>query len=122
MVADDGEAAIGLLSEWISDSRLADSARWKDIKNHEKWRRQVTDAVVVLHLHDFNWGAVSPYNILIDEADHAFIQGLGFMHNSHLIDKDIADTKAGDLECLNLLFDQWLIVQRPWQPMPEWKV
>ena len=121
VVVDDSTNAIGYITEYTPASLLQHAARYSDTAKHAKWKKQVTDSLAGLHESNIVWGGVNPYSIVIDDQDDALIINLCSTVNDQLVAKEQANTKAGDLECLRLIFDVWLPSQKPWTPFEGWK-
>jgi serine/threonine protein kinase len=104
--ADEAEYMVGFLLEQI-DSKGAlgwpgcsmDAPR----RLRENWMAQVEETVRQLHGQGIVWGDVKPDNVLIDRNDDAWVIDFGGGFNSRFVDRDMIETKQGDLQGLKRL-------------------
>ncbi|KAK3657790.1 hypothetical protein LTR56_002169 [Elasticomyces elasticus] len=74
-----------------------------------QWKAEVEEMVTVLHEHDLVWGDVNAGNVVIDEADTAWVIDFGGSNNAEFVDDELAETKEGDWQGVGRLFAVWLV-------------
>lgn len=64
-----------------------------------QWKKQISDAVRLLHERDMVWGDVKPDNVMIhSESKRAILVDFGGSYSEGWVDEELNETKEGDLQ------------------------
>lgn len=103
---------IGLLISYIEcDPRKALSCRgvpFDSVSLCNEFIRQVSHSVEVLHAHDIVWGDAKADNVLVDVHNNAWLIDFGGSFTHGWVDKELRETKLGDLQGLQRIKDSLL--------------
>ncbi|KAM0551296.1 hypothetical protein ACHAPJ_008399 [Fusarium lateritium] len=100
---------IGLLRDWIPNSRLGEDL-WDiaipgvSVETRQTWGTQIRETIEELHRIGVVWGNVNPANVIIDENEDVWLVGFGGGWTNDWVDKEKAGTEAGDTQGLTNIF------------------
>ncbi len=99
------------------DNHLIDSNPIPDIEpsRREKWCLQIQSIVNQLHAVDVVWGDVKTANILLDRNDDLWVVDFGGGATRGWIDRELIETKEGDLQGLKRILEEIGGERRVWR-------
>lgn len=78
VLSSDGGSVLGLLVEYICDSKTLDEAvEGSEAEERGEWMRQLRDTVEQLHAGGIVWDDVKPHNILVDSNSDVWVIDFG---------------------------------------------
>jgi len=94
-------ATLGMLREWIPAGNRGDTLRDVDVSTvsveiRQRWAEQIRGMVNWLHEIDIVWGDGKPSNVVIDQADNAWLIDFGGGWTEGWVDEEFAGTERGD--------------------------
>ncbi|RYC63952.1 hypothetical protein CHU98_g2259 [Xylaria longipes] len=97
---------IGLLREWVPGGCLADlDILVIPVTTKRKWVSQIRETVNKLHAIGVVWGDVKARNVVIDEADDAWLIDFGGGFTDGWVEKGLANTLEGDKQGVKKLME-----------------
>lgn len=91
----------GFLMTYVKHSSIMELARQNvSSEKRELWMDQIEASVKGLHEMGLVWGDVKPENVLIDEADNAWVIDVEGGYTPDWVDKDLQGTQEGDLRAV----------------------
>ena len=100
------DQVIGILEDFIDGDRLS-VLNMNNIAaaQRQKWKRQIEQAISLLHTHGFIWGDVKADNVLIDKDRRPWLIDFGGSWTVNWVDEHLAETKEGDMQGLRRLVE-----------------
>ncbi|KAI1114934.1 hypothetical protein F5Y14DRAFT_440893 [Nemania sp. NC0429] len=97
---------IGLLRQWIPGRQLAKvGIPATSVARRQNWASQIQGMVDELHEMGVIWGDVKASNVVIDEADDAWLIDSGGGFTNGWVDRELAGTLEGDKQGLRKMIE-----------------